>query len=121
VPATLAPRCLSRGRQVGVNSYQAYSYIREFTDRPMTTLEATASCAAKTVLDIGASLVVVASQDPAYIRYVCKYRPRVRGRGWGLGFCSRGPQDFRHGCGGGLVGRGCGVGGALARAAGSWG
>ncbi|KIY96424.1 pyruvate kinase [Monoraphidium neglectum] len=63
--------------EVGVNSYQTLSFIREFTDRPMTTLEASAGCAAKSVLDVDAGLVVLASRDPAYVRYVCKYRPRV--------------------------------------------
>ncbi|KAI8465728.1 MAG: pyruvate kinase [Monoraphidium minutum] len=63
--------------EVGVNSYQAYSFIREFTHRPMTTLEAATACAAKAVLDLDAGLVVLASRDAAYVKYVCKYRPRV--------------------------------------------
>jgi len=64
---------------VGVNSYQAYSFIREFTDRPMTTLEASAGCAAKAVLDLDAGLVVVVARDPAYVKYIAKYRPKVGG------------------------------------------
>lgn len=67
-----------RPPQVGVNSYQTYSFIREFTGRPVGTLEATVACATKAVLDVEAGLVVVVSKDPAYVRWVCKYRPRVR-------------------------------------------
>lgn len=66
-------------RQVGVNSYQTISFIREFTDRPMTALEAAAGCAAKSVLDLDARLVVLVTSDVDYVRYVAKYRPRVRG------------------------------------------
>lgn len=62
---------------MGVNPYQTYLFIRQFTDRPMTTLEATAGCVAKAVMDVDAGLVVLASRDPAYVRYVCKYRPKV--------------------------------------------
>jgi hypothetical protein len=75
--STHARRPNGRPPQVGVNSYQAYAFIREFTDRPMEVLEAAAGCAAKAVLDLDAGLVVLASRDAEYVRFVCKYRPRV--------------------------------------------
>lgn len=53
------------------------SFIREFTDRPMTPLEAAAGCCAKSVLDLDARLAVLVTNDLDFVRYVCKYRPRV--------------------------------------------
>jgi hypothetical protein len=65
--------------QVGVNAYQNYAFIREFTSRPVSVLEASAGCAAKGVNDLDAGLVVLVTNDPQYVNYVCKYRPRVSG------------------------------------------
>ncbi|GBF99836.1 pyruvate kinase [Raphidocelis subcapitata] len=77
VEAVCTMAAIVANAEVGVNPHQAYSFIRAFTDRPMTGLEAAAGCAAKAVLDLDAGLVVLASRDAEYVKYVCKYRPRV--------------------------------------------
>jgi hypothetical protein len=64
---------------VGVNSYQNFAFIREFTGRPVSALEAAAGCAVKGVNDLNAGLVVLVSNNADFVRYVCKYRPRVSG------------------------------------------
>lgn len=63
--------------QVGTNHSQAYDFIREFTDRPMHTLEAVAGTAARQVLDVAAGLLIVLSGSGCAARTVCKYRPAV--------------------------------------------
>ncbi|KAF8059377.1 hypothetical protein HT031_005182 [Scenedesmus sp. PABB004] len=74
--------------EVGVNSYQAFQFIRAFTDRPMSSRQALLANVAKNVIDTDAGLVLVHAggrtgtacdtQDALdYVRYVVKYRPAV--------------------------------------------
>ncbi|KAF6260138.1 pyruvate kinase [Scenedesmus sp. NREL 46B-D3] len=70
--------------EVGVNSYQHFSYIREFTDRPMNSRQAVLANVARNVVDTDAGLVLLAasgrhSLDASleYVRHVAKYRPRA--------------------------------------------
>ncbi|WIA36024.1 hypothetical protein OEZ86_007385 [Tetradesmus obliquus] len=70
--------------EVGVNSYQHFSYIREFTDRPMTSRQALLANVARNVVDTDAGLVLLAASGRhsleaslEYVRHVVKYRPRA--------------------------------------------
>lgn len=62
-----------------MNAYQALRFINESSARPRSTLEATASCASKSAVDLDAGLVVLVGGDPGLIKYVTKYRPKVAG------------------------------------------
>mmetsp|Transcript_24730 Transcript_24730/g.44560 ORF Transcript_24730/g.44560 Transcript_24730/m.44560 type:complete len:729 (-) Transcript_24730:1196-3382(-) len=63
--------------EVGTNYYQVFDFIRNFTEKPMSTREAVLGCAAKNVLDVNAGLVVVVSNTGIPALLVAKYRPRV--------------------------------------------
>lgn len=45
--------------QVGINYYQNYDFVRDFTDKPMSTEEAMVSCAAKDAIDVDGTLIIV--------------------------------------------------------------
>ncbi|WIA15846.1 hypothetical protein OEZ85_012601 [Tetradesmus obliquus] len=84
---TLAVSTMARivtNAEVGVNSYQHFSYIREFTDRPMTSRQALLANVARNVVDTDAGLVLLAASGRhsleaslEYVRHVVKYRPRA--------------------------------------------
>ena len=51
------------------------SFLRDFTERPFTTLESGAASAAAGAVDCGAELVVVLSKNGEAARATSKYRP----------------------------------------------
>ncbi|KXZ44735.1 hypothetical protein GPECTOR_63g60 [Gonium pectorale] len=82
--ATMA--AIAANAEVGTNYPQVYDFIRDFSPKPMSTVEAVLGCAAKNVLDVDAALIVVFSSTGAWgptrylraaARLVAKYRPRV--------------------------------------------
>jgi pyruvate kinase len=52
-------QAIVKNAETGINHYQVYDFIRDFTLRPMSTREAVLGCAAKNALDVGAGLVIV--------------------------------------------------------------
>lgn len=54
-----------------------YDYIRDFSSKPMCTMEAVVSAAAKDVLDLDASLILVVTTTGVPAHLITKYRPKV--------------------------------------------
>jgi len=72
---TMARIC--RSAEIGVNYYQAYDFIRNFTAKPLGTVEAVVSTLAKTSNDINPGMIVMFSEGGKCARIVAKYRPSV--------------------------------------------
>ncbi|GIL58673.1 hypothetical protein Vafri_13670 [Volvox africanus] len=60
---------------VGVDAYAQLNYLRNYTPKPMSTLECLCSSAVKAAIDMKAALVAVVTDTSAPIRAVAKYRP----------------------------------------------
>ena len=73
--ATMA--AIVQNAEAGVNAYQTFDFIRDFTPKPLSTEEAVMSCAAKNTVDISAGLVVVVTSNGCVARFIAKYRPSV--------------------------------------------
>jgi pyruvate kinase len=68
---------ICKNAEVGVNSYQVYDFLRDFTPKPVGTLEAFVACAAKNAVDINSGLIVAFSEGGKTMRLAAKYRPPV--------------------------------------------
>eukprot|EP00195_Chlamydomonas_chlamydogama_P007138 CAMPEP_0202895824 /NCGR_PEP_ID=MMETSP1392-20130828/4951_1 /ASSEMBLY_ACC=CAM_ASM_000868 /TAXON_ID=225041 /ORGANISM="Chlamydomonas chlamydogama, Strain SAG 11-48b" /LENGTH=1605 /DNA_ID=CAMNT_0049580967 /DNA_START=110 /DNA_END=4924 /DNA_ORIENTATION=+ len=62
--------------EVGVDHYANFNFIRNFTPKPMSTLEAMASSAVKAAIDMCAALMCVVTDTSAAVRALVKYRPK---------------------------------------------
>jgi pyruvate kinase len=65
VAAVQTMAAIASNAEVGVNYYQNFDFIRDFTDKPMSTVEAVVSCAAKDAIDVDATLIVVFTSNGA--------------------------------------------------------
>ncbi|KAK3237337.1 hypothetical protein CYMTET_52583 [Cymbomonas tetramitiformis] len=65
------------GAEEAMNKQQIFSFIRDFTPKPVGVVEAVVSGAVKTALDIEAFLIVIHSQDGSAAVLAAKYRPKV--------------------------------------------
>jgi len=63
--------------EVGINYYQVFDYIRDFTPKPVGTVEAFVACAAKNAVDMNCGLIVAFSEGGKTMRLAAKYRPNV--------------------------------------------
>ena len=75
-----AVRIMSRivaDAEVGCNFEQGYTFVRDFTPKPMSTLESIVSSAAQSALDLRAGLIVVFTNYGRSSRLVSKYKPPV--------------------------------------------
>ena len=73
--ATCAAICANA--EQAENSYAAFAFLRDFSAKPFSTLEAVTSTVSKMVTDTGATLVVCISQSGAAARGIAKYHPPV--------------------------------------------
>jgi pyruvate kinase len=64
-----------RDAEVGIDSYAKFNFIRNFTPKPMPTLETLCSSAVKSAIDMGAALLCVVTNTFAPVRTLTKYRP----------------------------------------------
>ncbi|PNH03911.1 Pyruvate kinase, partial [Tetrabaena socialis] len=60
--------------EVGIDTYAKLNYLRNYTPKPMTTLESMCSSAVKAAVDMKAALICVVTNTGAPIRAVAKYR-----------------------------------------------
>ncbi|GLC60287.1 hypothetical protein PLESTB_001594600 [Pleodorina starrii] len=60
---------------VGVDAYAQLNYLRNYTPKPMSTLECLCSSAVKAAIDMKAALVAVITDTSAPVRAIAKYRP----------------------------------------------
>ena len=63
--------------EIGINHYQNWEFIHEYTAKPVGTVEAVASCAVKTATEIVPGLIVVFSEAGKMPSMLAKYRPSV--------------------------------------------
>jgi len=68
---------ITKNAELGINYYQVGLFLRDFTPKPMGTLEAVLCCAAKNAVDIAAGLIICFTQSGEAPRLVAKYRPSV--------------------------------------------
>ncbi|PNG93949.1 Pyruvate kinase, partial [Tetrabaena socialis] len=61
--------------EVGVDTYAQLNYLRNYTPKPMATLECLCSSAVKAAVDMKAALICVVTNTGAPIRAIAKYRP----------------------------------------------
>lgn len=61
----------------GVNHYQVFDYIRSFTPKPVSALEAIMCSLAKNAVDTRPGLIIVFSETGNSGRLLAKYRPCV--------------------------------------------
>ncbi|KAG2495346.1 hypothetical protein HYH03_006615 [Edaphochlamys debaryana] len=61
--------------QVGVDVYMQLNFLRNYTPKPMATLECLCSSAVKAAVDMGAALIAVITDTGAPVRAISKYRP----------------------------------------------
>ncbi|CAD7703688.1 unnamed protein product [Ostreobium quekettii] len=71
--STMAKIC--RSAELGVNYYQVFDFVREFTPKPVGTVEAVASTLAKNAVDVRPGMVVAFSEEGKTARLIAKYRP----------------------------------------------
>jgi pyruvate kinase len=64
-----------RDAEVGIDSQANFNYLRNWTAKPMPTLEAICSSAVKSAIDMDAALVCIITNTLAPVRAVVKYRP----------------------------------------------
>ncbi|GFR42123.1 hypothetical protein Agub_g2966 [Astrephomene gubernaculifera] len=60
---------------VGVDTYAQLNYLRNYTPKPMATLECLCSSAVKAAVDMKAALIAVVTNTSAPVRAIAKYRP----------------------------------------------
>eukprot|EP00854_Cymbomonas_tetramitiformis_P018551 gene18552-22148_t len=68
---------IAQNAEVGVNVYQRFNFISDFTDKPATLQEAIISNAVKSALDIRAGVIVVISETGRASNLASKYRAPV--------------------------------------------
>ena len=56
---------------------QLFDFLRDLTPKPMRTIEAVVSCAAKNAVDTSAALILVFSENGSAACLTAKYRPSV--------------------------------------------
>ena len=71
--ATMA--AISRNAELAKTTSASIGFLRDFTQRPFTTLESSAASAALGAVDCAAELIVVVSANGTAARAVSKYRP----------------------------------------------
>ncbi|KAG2454740.1 hypothetical protein HYH02_000576 [Chlamydomonas schloesseri] len=64
-----------RDAEVGVDIYAQLNVLRNFTPKPMPTLECLCSSAVKAAVDMRAALIAVITDTSAPVRALAKYRP----------------------------------------------
>jgi pyruvate kinase len=64
-----------RDAEVGIDSQANFNYLRNWTAKPMPTLEAICSSAVKSAIDMDAVLMCIITNTLAPVRAVVKYRP----------------------------------------------
>ena len=73
--ATMA--AIAANAEEGVNHCQVYNFIRDFTPKPVGTIEGIVSCASKTAVDLPELGCIVCFSESGYRANLCsKYRPR---------------------------------------------
>jgi pyruvate kinase len=77
VEATAAIARILVNAEEATNFAALHSFIRDFCAKPFTSLEAAASCLARTSMDATISLVVTFSASGLASMVACKYRPSV--------------------------------------------
>lgn len=63
--------------ELGVNHNQTFNFVREFTPKPVGTVEASVSTLAKNAVDLKPGMLVVFSEGGKMARLAAKYRPCV--------------------------------------------
>ena len=64
-----------KNAELGINYYQVYDFIRDFTPKPVGTVEAFVATAAKNANDMHPGMIVAFSEGGKTMRLVAKYRP----------------------------------------------
>ena len=70
-------RAIASNAETSTSYYSLFKYIRNYTPKPMTALEAVASSAIKAAIDMGASVIVVFTNVITPALLMAKYRPPV--------------------------------------------
>eukprot|EP00892_Ulva_mutabilis_P005713 jgi/Ulvmu1/3513/UM162_0020.1 len=68
---------LQQHAELGVNHNQTFNFVRDFTPKPVGTVEASVSALAKNAVDLKPGMVVVFSEGGKMARLAAKYRPCV--------------------------------------------
>jgi len=71
--STMANIC--RSAEIGVNLYQTFDYIRSFTPKPISAIEAIVCSIAKNAVDLRPGMIIVFSEHGKTARLLAKYRP----------------------------------------------
>ena len=77
VEAVTVMAAICRNAESATNSEALYSFLRDFTPKPLSTVESIASNVAKTVNEAAAQLVVVISELGVAAQMISKYKPSV--------------------------------------------
>ena len=59
----------------GVNFYQTFDYVRSFTPKPVSAIEAIVSSLSKNAVDMRPGMLIVFSENGKTARLIAKYRP----------------------------------------------
>mmetsp|Transcript_51872 Transcript_51872/g.108388 ORF Transcript_51872/g.108388 Transcript_51872/m.108388 type:complete len:557 (-) Transcript_51872:10-1680(-) len=68
---------IARNAELVINYDASFSYMVDFTLKPLGSIESVATCVGRAVLDCKAALVVVVTRAGAASRLLSKYRPSV--------------------------------------------
>ena len=68
---------ICKNAELGINYYQVYDFIRDFTPKPVGTVEAFVACAAKNAVDLNPGMILAFSEGGKTMRLAAKYRPGV--------------------------------------------
>jgi pyruvate kinase len=68
---------IAANAEVGINKYEVFNFIRNWTPKPMDFRETMCSAAVQASLDMKAVLVVIFTDDMATARLLSKWRPKV--------------------------------------------
>lgn len=60
-----------------MNFYQTFDYVRSFTPKPISAIEAIVSSLSKNAVDMRPGMLVVFSENGKTARLIAKYRPCV--------------------------------------------
>eukprot|EP00201_Polytomella_parva_P012151 CAMPEP_0175065440 /NCGR_PEP_ID=MMETSP0052_2-20121109/15924_1 /TAXON_ID=51329 ORGANISM="Polytomella parva, Strain SAG 63-3" /NCGR_SAMPLE_ID=MMETSP0052_2 /ASSEMBLY_ACC=CAM_ASM_000194 /LENGTH=611 /DNA_ID=CAMNT_0016331971 /DNA_START=9 /DNA_END=1840 /DNA_ORIENTATION=+ len=72
--AVVVASAILQHAEVGIDSYARFNFVRNFTPKPMATLESVCGSAIKAAIDMNACLVALVTNTSAPIRMLAKYR-----------------------------------------------